>query len=99
MLIMEGYIPPRHLWLEHDFMLLSLNEMKIAYQVYRTASTLCDDDITNLAMCYQIKKAKGKMKDPSFNINTIKEIKQATPIKIPFMKKAKRRSIRVKRTN
>ena len=96
---MEGWIPRRHLWLEHDFMLLSLNEMKIAYKVYRTASTLCDDDITNLAICYQIKKAKEKMMGSPPNVNGIKEIKQATPIKIPFMKKAKRRSIRVKRNN
>ena len=97
---MEGWIPPRHLWLEHDFMLLSLNEMKYAYRVYRTASTLCDNDINNLAICYQIKKAKEKMKDTSFNMDSIREIKQTTPIKIPpYMKKAKRRSIRVKRNN
>tara|TARA_B100000427_G_scaffold271415_1_gene238405 strand:- start:29 stop:325 length:297 start_codon:yes stop_codon:yes gene_type:complete len=92
-------LPPRDLWLEHDFMLLSLNEMKTAYRVYRTASTLCDDDVNNLAICYQIKKAKETMKDTSFNMDSIKEIKQATPIKIPYMKKAKRRSIRVKRNN
>ncbi len=96
---MEGWIPPRDLWLEHDFMLLSLNEMKYAYKVLRTTSTLCDDDVNNLAICYQIKKAKEKMKDTSFNMDSVKEIKQATPIKIPLMKKAKRRSIRVKRNN
>jgi len=96
---MEGWKPPRHLWLEHDFMLLSLYEMKYAYKVLRTACSLCDNDINNLAVCYQIKKAKEKMKDTSFNMDSVKEIKQATPIKIPLMKKAKRRSIRVKRNN
>jgi len=90
-------LPPKHLWLEHDFMLLTLNEMKLAYRVLRTASTLCDDDINHLAICYQIKKTKKAMKDTPINIESIKEIKQATPIKIPYMKKAKRRSIRVKR--
>ena len=96
---MEGYIPPRDLWLEHDFMLLSINEMNIAYKVYRTASTLCDDDITNLAICYQIKKAKEKMMGSPPKINGIREVKKANPIKIPFMKKPKRRSIRVQVNN
>ena len=96
---MEVEYPPRDLWLEHDFMLLSLHEMKLAYRVYKTASTLCNDDINNLAICYQLKKAKSAMDDTSVNIKPLKEIKEGTPIKVPFMKKAKRRSIRVKRKN
>ena len=98
MLTMEGYIHPRHLWLEHDFMLLSINEMIIAYKVYSTASTLCDDDITNLVTCYQIKKAKEKMMESPPLVDK-REVKKETPIKVPFMKKIKRRSIRVKRNN
>ena len=66
--------PPRELWLEHDFMLLSLKQMKLLYKLYirGNTTTLCDDDIVNLEICYSIKKEQE-----------IQEKKK----NIPFMKK------------
>ena len=79
-------IPPESVWLIHDFMNLSKKDMKIIYKELRKPSTttLCDDDIHELILCYQVKKEeeeeeiKEKIKEKNKNI------------KIPFMKKPRK---------
>ena len=90
---MEGYEPPEHLWLKHDFMLLSLKEMRMAYSLYKHASSLCDDDKMDLLICYQIKSRQGEKRE--IELGSPPKINSMN--KIPFMKKPQRRSIRVKR--
>ena len=65
--------PPKELWLEHDFMGLTLKQMKLIYKVYTNhLTTLCDEDRVTLEICYHIKKE-----------NELRENRS----KIPFMKK------------
>ena len=68
--------PPISLWLEHDFMSLTLKQMKIIYKEFNNhMPTLCDEDRIDLEMCYTIKYYNEKGKDKT---------------KIPFMKKPKK---------
>ena len=80
--------PPRNLWLEHDFMPLSLKEMKYIYRELKKVgtSTLCQDDITELEICYQLKKYEESLEKEKTNLLKVgKEI--ISQQKIPFMKK------------
>ena len=66
--------PPVSLWLEHDFMSLTLKQMKIIYKEFNShMSTMCDEDRMDLEMCYTIKYYDEKEREEQ--------------IKIPFMKK------------
>ena len=80
--------PPRKLWLEHDFMSLSFKEMKYIYRELKKVgtSTLCQDDITELEICYRIKKYDGALEKEKTNILKVGK-EMITQQKIPFMKK------------
>ena len=69
--------PPEWLWLEHDFMSLTLKQMKIIYKEFNShMTTLCDEDKMDLEDCYIIKKEEENIKNK---------------IKIQFMKKSKKK--------
>lgn len=69
--------PPEWLWLEHDFMSLTLKQMKIIYKEFSNSMTsLCDEDRMDLETCYTIKYYDEKEREKK--------------IQIPFMKKPKR---------
>ena len=79
--------PPPELWLVHDFMSLSMKEMKYIYKELNKVgtSTLCQKDITELEICYQIKKYEKMDKEKTRLLKVGKEI--INQQKIPFMKK------------
>tara|TARA_Y100000817_G_C16860454_1_gene545549 strand:- start:411 stop:701 length:291 start_codon:yes stop_codon:yes gene_type:complete len=85
--------PPSELWLIHDFMSLSINEMKYIYKelIREGTTTLCQDDITELEICWEIKQYNEKIdKEKKRLLKIGKEIINQ-PKKIPFMKKPNRK--------
>ena len=54
---------PVSLWLEHDFYVSNLKQMKIIYKKFNShMSTMCDEDRIDLEMCYTIKYYNEKKK-------------------------------------
>ena len=48
--------PPEWLWLEHDFMSLTLQQMRTIYKEFNShMTTLCDEDRIDLETCYTFK--------------------------------------------
>jgi len=72
--------PPEWLWLEHDFMSLTLKQMRTIYKEFSShMTTLCDEDRINLETCYTLKYEKKEEQE-----------KKDKKLKIPFMKKPKK---------
>ena len=80
----DEQIAAQVVWLIHDFISLSIKEMKMIYKELKktNTSTLCDNDIINLEICYQLKK---------YQINEKKNSSEKGNKKIPFMKKPARK--------
>ena len=54
----DDFYPPKRLCLIHDFMSLSITQLKVIYKELNksSSSTLCDNDIDELIVCYKFKK-------------------------------------------
>ena len=96
--------PPEWLWLEHDFMSLTLQQMRTIYKEFNShMTTLCDEDRIDLETCYSIKyeeqeeqeeqekKEEQEEKEEQEKKEKEEQEKKDKQFKIPFMKKPKKK--------
>ena len=99
--------PPEWLWLEHDFMSLTLKQMKLIYKEFSSSMTsLCDEDRMDLETCYSVKyeeqddqeekeeqekKEEQEEKEEQEKKEKEEQEKKEKQFKIPFMKKPKKK--------
>jgi len=78
--------PPEWLWLEHDFMSLTLEQMRTIYKEFNSHMTsLCEEDRINLETCYSVKYEEQEKKEKQEE-----QEKKDKQFQIPFMKKPKK---------
>ena len=86
--------PPEWLWLEHDFMSLTLKQMKLIYKEFSSSMTsLCDEDRMDLETCYSVKyeeQEKKEKQEAQEKKEKEEQEKKEKQFKIPFMKKPKK---------
>ena len=84
--------PPEWLWLEHDFMSLTLQQMRRIYKEFNShMTTLCDEDRIDLETCYTFKYEEQEEQEEQEKKEKEEQEEQDKQFKIPFMKKPKKK--------